>query len=113
TPVNQWLARPLVVEGHIGLGTPLGLFGAAVDYSPSPWFAAGIGAGAGAAGPQAALMARFRIPLGEGVGIGLGGGVSGGNYEWTEGGLFSVLIDKPESKIWKPAYWANADLSIE
>jgi hypothetical protein len=113
TPVNRFLARPLVVEGHIGAGTPLGLLGAAVDYSPSPWFAAGIGAGAGAAGAQAALMARFRIPVGEGVGVGLGGGVSGGNYEWTEGGLFSMFIDKPASKIWKPAYWANADVSIE
>jgi hypothetical protein len=97
----------------MGFGTPLGLAGAAIDYSPSRWFGGGVGVGAGAAGPQAAAMARFRIPLGEGLGLGLGGGFSGGNYQWTEGGAFAVFIDNPASKTWKPAYWVNADLSIE
>jgi hypothetical protein len=58
-------------------------------------------------------MARFRIPLAEGLGLGLGGGLSGGNYEWVEGGAFSVFIDTPASRMWKPAYWANVDLAIE
>jgi hypothetical protein len=112
-PVDRWRARPLVLEGHVGAGTPLGVMGAAVDYSPSRWFAGGVGIGGGTAGPQAAAMARFRIPLSEGLGLGLGGGLSGGNYEWTEGGVFQMFIDTPATKTWKPAYWANADLSIE
>jgi hypothetical protein len=110
---DRWFARPLAVEGHLGIGTPLGFAGAAIDYSPSRWFGGGVGVGAGAAGPQAAAMARFRIPLAEGLGLGFGGGLSGGNYEWVEGGAFSVFIDKPSSRTWKPAYWANADLAIE
>jgi hypothetical protein len=110
---DRWYARPIAVEGHMGFGTPLGFAGAAIDLSPSRWFGGGVGIGAGAAGPQAAAMARFRIPLAEGLAFGLGGGLSGGNYEWKEGGVFSVFVDNPSSKTWKPAYWANADLAIE
>jgi hypothetical protein len=110
---DRWYARPFAIEGHLGVGAPLGLAGAAFDYSPSRWFGAGAGVGVGAAGVQTAAMARLRIPLAEGVGIGVGGGLSGGNYEWVEGGVFSVFIDKPASRMWKPAYWANADVEIE
>ena len=59
-------------------------------------------------------MARLRIPLGEGLGLGLGGGLSGGKYEWIEGGVFSHF-DR-QSRIagrGSRRIGQNADLSIE
>src|SRR5260221_2352922 len=46
TSADRWYARPLALEGHMGFGTPLGLAGAAIDYSPFRWFGGGVGVGA-------------------------------------------------------------------
>ncbi len=51
--------------------------------------------------------------MGDSLGIGLGGGLSAGKYQWVEGGVFSVFVDDPASKMWRPAYWGNVEISLE
>ena len=52
--------RPLTVNATIGFGTPVGLAGAIVEYSPLPMLAIGVGAGTNIEGPQLAVLGRIR-----------------------------------------------------
>lgn len=45
TASNSWSEHPVAVEVQAGLGTPLGLLGIAVDFSPLDWWSVGAGVG--------------------------------------------------------------------
>lgn len=105
------------LELHFGLGTPLGLTGAALDLQPVPWLAINAGAGGSYRGDrQVAVTPRLRYPWGKGpMAFGFGAGYSFGAYERTnatwsagggEGGGWYW-------KTWDKAEWFNLELSVE
>jgi hypothetical protein len=96
---------PLAIEGHVGLGAPLGLAGLAVDVTPHPWFSLNAGVGRGVDGLQLAAMLRVR-PLfwGRTFALGLGGGVSRGDTSTTV-----AFGDSPELRF-NQATWLNAEV---
>ena len=71
TTESLWAARPLALEAHLGIGTPVGFAGGFVDYGLSEAFTVGAGAGAGSGpGPDYLSLhvgagARWRALLGE------------------------------------------------
>lgn len=52
--------RPFGVNATLGFGTPVGLAGVIVEYSPLPWLAMGTGAGTNLDGLQLAALGRIR-----------------------------------------------------
>jgi hypothetical protein len=76
--------RPLSLNGAMGFGTPVGLAGAILEYSPLPWFAAGAGAGTNFEGLQLAALVRVRPIYWEtqkdAFGIGLFAAFAGGPF---------------------------------
>lgn len=58
---NSWSEHPVALEIQAGVGTPLGLLGLAVDFSPLDWWSVGAGVGWDELGPQGALLTRLRL----------------------------------------------------
>ena len=120
---DPWETRPFMVEGHLGLGTPVGVLGIALDYSPWPLLGLNLGIGLGGAGPQYAFTSRLRLlRLGHRtrVALYLGAGVSGGSYEEpTPLAAFPVDGSQTESAgerahfHWDVAYWTNVEAGVE
>jgi len=116
-PQNRW-QRPVALEGRLGLGTPLGFAGVALDVTPVPWMSLNIGVGQGAAGGQYAGMARVRLAPAPVTG-GIGAGVSAGRYRWTNqcsalDGPCSALLQLPAiNRLWNPAIWGNVEAFLE
>jgi hypothetical protein len=120
---DLFATRHLMLEGSLGLGTPVGIAGFAVDYSPWPFLAVNLGIGIGLAGLQYGLTPRVRL-FGAGkhtqVALYLGAGVSAGAYKQPSVSfdLTSELDDAepgpavPVSR-WAMAYWANAEIGVE
>jgi hypothetical protein len=52
--------RPFGVNATLGFGTPVGLAGVILEYSPLPWLAVGTGAGTNLDGLQLAALGRIR-----------------------------------------------------
>ena len=97
---HDWLA----VEGHLGLGTPMGFAGLAADLTPHPLVSINVGLGKGVGGAQYAAMARVRpLFLGEVFALGLGGGVSHGDTT-----NFVFPGDSPEIR-YTQATWVNGE----
>jgi hypothetical protein len=99
----------LAVEGHLGLGAPLGLAGLAVDVTPHRRFSIGAGVGKGMDAPQLAAMARVRpLLLGRKFALGLGGGASGGDTRTARFGF-----SDPSQIYWGKAVWLNGEFFME
>jgi hypothetical protein len=101
-------ARPLTLEGIIGLGTPIGTAGVLLDVALGERWSVAAGAGLGGGGPQVAVMSRLRAaghPTGPALVI--GAGVSGGPYQ-----EFTIDADHSDLKTWTPALWANGELGF-
>lgn len=123
-PVPDLFAtRHLMLEASLGLGTPVGIAGIAVDYSPWPFLGVNLGIGLGLAGLQYGLTPRvrlFRAGNHTQVALYLGAGVSAGAYKQPSVSinLTSELDDAepgpstPTSR-WSMAYWANAEIGVE
>lgn len=77
TSHDVWVARPIVVLGHVQTLGPLGVFGVSAEYSFNPYFSAGLGVGTNGE-TQGQAMARFRLPLDDHFGAGVGVGASYG-----------------------------------
>jgi hypothetical protein len=109
-PEGRTMAMPsLGVDLHLGFGTPTGLIGLMLDWSPSLYFALDAGGGLGAYGPQVALSGRLRLPIGERAAVGLGGGVSGGP---STAELCASCSPDP-SRYWSFAVFGNTEVSFE
>ena len=99
----------LAVEGHLGLGAPLGLAGLAVDVTPHRRFSIGAGVGKGMDAPQVGAMARVRpLLLGRVFALGLGGCVSGGDTRTAR-----FLFSDPSQIYWGKAIWLNGEFFME
>ena len=82
-PPDPWATRPIVAELQFGAGTPIGLAGLAIDYSPVPLLALNLGVGLGLGGAEYAFASRLRVVRAgrrTHVAVSLGGGLSGGAY---------------------------------
>ena len=103
---DVWSERPLALEAHAGLGTPYGLGGLALDYTPIRWLSLNAGAGAGMDGLQTALMLRARYPFGR-LAPTVSGGISYGDFK-EYGGFFHDVQHTVDG-----AMWAKVDLGLE
>jgi hypothetical protein len=114
---ERW-QRPLALEGHLGLGTPRGFAGLALDVTPVPWGSLNISVGQGANGVQYAGMARVRFAPTP-VTAGVGAGASAGRYVWNNQcsvleGPCSAMLQMPEiTRVWSPAIWGNVEAFLE
>lgn len=112
---DRWTNRPLSVEGQFSpLGSPLGVLGGAVDYSPAAWASLSLGAGVGGGAYrdlQLAAMGRLRWVLDDYLGVALGGGVSRGSYAPFAFSPFST--DERVNRVWLPALWVNSEVAME
>ena len=97
----------LAVEGHLGLGTPLGLAGLALDLTPHPLVSVNVGAGRGLKALQIAAMARVRpfFPK-PGLALGIGAGVSGGDT-----GTLNFMDSR--ELYFEKATWLNGEVFLE
>jgi hypothetical protein len=101
-------SQKLFVEAQLGLGTPGGAAGGALEVQAGP-FGISAGVGEGFSGPQVAGMLRYRFWLNPDFNFNIGAGLSAGRYEWVE---FS-FYDTAQHKLWDAAYWANAEAGVE
>ena len=112
-PPSRW-QKPVALEGHLGVGTPLGLVGVALDVTPVRWVSLNLGVGHRTEGTQFAAMTRARFSPTPVTG-GFGAGISGGRYTWS---TYSFLLG-PRSehasvdREWKTALWGNVDFHFE
>lgn len=109
-PKDRWRDRDMLIEGHLGIGTPYGTLGIALEIDAIEYFGFVVGGGAGAAGPQIATGFRARAPLGF---VALGGELtwSGGPYESTDCHLY-CFRDRGVAR-WDFAHWINVSPAIE
>jgi hypothetical protein len=120
---DPWATQPLVLEGQLGLGTPLGLAGIALDYSPFSILGLNLGIGLGLGGPQYAFASRLRVIRAgrrKQVALYLSGGVSGGAFNTQYRGpdiSFAGSQGGPEDPVahyhWDAAYWTNLEAGVE
>ncbi len=97
----------LAIEGHLGVGTPVGVAGMAVDLTPHPQVSFNVGAGQGIYALQLAAMARVRpFFIRPGLAPGIGAGVSNGDTGTWE------LMDF-RSLRFQQATWLNGELFLE
>jgi hypothetical protein len=97
----------LAIEGHLGLGTPTGLAGLAVDFTLHPQVSLELGAGRGLVALQLAAMAHVRpffiTPnLAPGIGVGVSGGDTG-----------TLKVQDFRELRFKQAVWLNGELFLE
>jgi hypothetical protein len=98
----------LAVEGHLGVATPVGFGGLALDLTPHPKVSFNAGLGRGLYALQLAAMARVRpIFIAPGIAPGIGAGVSGGDTGTTPGYM------DPRELRFQQAIWANVEVFLE
>ncbi len=103
--------RPLVLEGHLGLGSPYGFVGAAADYRVVRHLSLNLGGGLGGSGPLGAGMARLRR-AGSHDAASLEGGVSIGRAERSDkDGLMAE--ETKATYVWSPAVWGHVGVGFE
>jgi hypothetical protein len=92
-------------EGHLGVGTPVGMLGLTVELSPTRWLTVAGGGGIGISGFQWAAMPRLRLIAHTRGSVQLGAGVSGGGYTYH----------MPFADDWENqhALWVNAEVSYQ
>jgi hypothetical protein len=114
---DAFATHQLGLEIPLGLGMPTGLLGAALDWTPRPWFSLEAGGGYdrsfgllgdGAEGVQWSLMPRLRL-FKKGFGLSLGVGVSGGRYQWCD----SCPWENGDRWDWSQAIWVNVEGAVE
>jgi hypothetical protein len=113
-PTDRW-QRPLALEGHLGLGTPRGFAGVALDVTPVSWGSFNVSVGQGLSGVQYAGMARVRFASTP-VTAGVGAGASAGRYVWDNQckGPCSLILQMPAiTRVWRPAIWGNVEAFVE
>jgi hypothetical protein len=111
---NRW-QKPLALEAHLGVGTPRGFAGIALDVTPVPWGSFNLSLGRGMNGVQYAGMARVRLAPTPVTG-GVGAGVSAGRYVWDNScrGPCAAILQLPDiTRVWSPAIWGNVEAFIE
>jgi hypothetical protein len=99
----------LFVEAQLGLGTPVGWAGGALELQVGS-LGLSVGVGQGFSGPQVSGMLRYRFWLNPDFNLDIGAGVSAGRYEWVE---FAIDDDNPAHKLWDVAFWGNAEVAAE
>jgi hypothetical protein len=97
----------LAIEGHLGIGTPTGLAGLALDLTPHPQFSFDVGVGRGFYALQLAAMARvrpffFTSGLAPGIGVGVSGGDTG-----------TVHVQDFRELRFEKAMWLNFEVFLE
>jgi hypothetical protein len=105
---SVWTKRRIAIDVHAGLGTPYGLTGASLEFTPIAYWTLGGGVGTSISGPQLALSTRVRYPIGHSA-IAFGVGASRGAYDTAE----AWLTDSLWRKHWDHAYWLNLEVSLE
>ena len=115
--VPDWTG--LAVAFHLGIATPYGLTGIALDGRPLDWLAVEAGIGLSPQnGAQAGVMPRLRLPLRD-TALTAGSGFSVGRFEPPDLGLdFSALCHSESCESvgtshWQRAYWSNVELGAE
>lgn len=108
-----WKERPVSLEGHLGIATPVGFFGGTVEYSPAPYFAIGAGVGTNFLGPVGAFLMRLRPLFGVRDALVISGAYSVGEY-----GFQPISLDGSEGSgkgYWhaSPLQWAQVDVGWE
>jgi len=107
-PPEVWRSHRLAVDGHVGLATPHGFIGVALDSTPVAPLSISVGLGRGLAGVQRALSTRVRlVPTGAHSALGLGLGVSAGPFHSGLGLAHSSRYE------YETAVWLNPDLFVE
>jgi hypothetical protein len=99
-------ARKVAIDLQAGFGTPYGLLGASVEWTPVRFLTIATGVGGSFGGAQLALLPRLRLLDGR-TAVSIGGGPSWGGYATTDDILY------PSWKATYPCFWLNGDLSIE
>lgn len=109
---RPWRDRPLALEAQAGLGAPLGLVGAAFDWSPSAGFSWNAGAGLGGSNQslQLGTAVRLRIIVANGFAVGAEGGLSVGRYEERSDCPSGRC---PPAYSWDHAVWGHIGLLLE
>ncbi|MGE0792011.1 MAG: hypothetical protein AB7S26_40430 [Sandaracinaceae bacterium] len=79
-PRDVW-GSLLQLSATVGLDTPFGVAGGAIEFTPWRYLAIYAGGGIGRAGGQASGGIRFQFPVGNGA-VGLMTGVGGGAQDW-------------------------------
>ena len=98
---------PLAIEGHLGIGTPTGFAGLALDLTPHPQISIEVGAGRGLYALQLAAMARVRpFFISAGLAPGIGAGVSGGDTG-------TLNVQDTRDLRFEKAIWVNGELFLE
>jgi hypothetical protein len=107
---------PVAIVAHVGVATPYGALGLALDLVPVDWLGLEGGVGTNFERPEVAALVRGRIPISRDLHFNLGGGFSYLRryeaHEWN--GLaapFRVFESMAEGRIQPtltaPAYFAN------
>lgn len=120
---DPWATRPFMVEGHLGAGTPVGILGIALDYSPWSLLGLNLGIGLGVSGPEYAFTSRIRLlRLGRRthVALYLGAGLSANAYDQPSY-INWIPVDGSQSESaserahfhWDIAYWTNLEAGVE
>jgi hypothetical protein len=111
--------RPFSVNVAAGFGTPVGLGGAIVEYSPLPVLGLGVGLGTNLEGPQLTALLRLR-PLhwetrNNAFAISLAVAVSEGPYSSNDDLSNATLVDGSSDRYaWLDhAVWLQPDLQFE
>jgi hypothetical protein len=122
-PPDPWATRPLLAELQFGIGTPIGLAGLVIDYSPVPILGLNAGVGLGPGGVEYAVASRLRV-IRAGrrthVALYLGGGLSGGAYNSEYAGP-DIAVDGSQGNFENPvphyhfdtAFWTNLEAGVE
>jgi hypothetical protein len=112
----------LAIMAHIGLGTPYGGLGAALDFVPHENLGIEAGLGTNLIGPQFALTPRLRLSLRRQRYFTIGTGASTGKFEARNGmdGLLGAMRimesmghSSHSTKRWSRAYFWNFELGLE
>lgn len=108
---GPWSRRPLAVEAHLGLWSPYGYVGAAVDYSALDYVGFTAGLGKGASGLLVGAMGRARLPIGR-VAPYLELGLSLGSHQSDGCSTFDCQSGDGVWE-WDVAAWGMAGVGLE
>lgn len=100
--------RLLAASATLGIDTPFGIGGLALEFSPIRYLTIYAGGGVGRDGARVAAGVRPRFPMGNGA-FGLMLGVTGGPLDWDSRGLEDMRIHR----YWEFALHLHGGLSFE
>jgi len=113
TPAPSPWDRFLAVSATVGLDTPLGIGGAAVEVTPFPYLAIYAGGGVGRDGGRFAGGIRPQAPMGNAA-LGLMIGLTGGPLDWDSRGRIQFEGDEEVvHRYWELALFFHTGLTFE